>query len=247
MDEFPMNQSKCEDIQRFLLDLLASKKPPLVVGLQGLQGCGKSFTCSAIKSSFAKKNISVIVLSIDDFYHDRKTMGEDTIRGHPGTHDAHLLSQTIDCLKANQTCTAPVYDKYALRGKGDRRGFVTIERNEQHPPQIILVEGWCIGFHPTEHPLISDELSCVDRHVKVYHELITQKLDAIVVLSALAERAFEWRRNAERIARQQNKTCMTDDEIFAFVNHYNPIYSVYLESTQSGKFFAEIPFHKVEL
>ena len=71
-------------------------------------------------------------------------MGNETIRGHPGTHDVNLLSQTINSLKANQTCSIPIYDKYALCGKGDRHGFVAIERNEQQPPQIILIEGWCI-------------------------------------------------------------------------------------------------------
>ena len=82
---------------------------PILVGVNGCQGSGKSTLCDYLCEWFAAEHgLRAIALSLDDFYltqSERRQLAEDVhpllaTRGVPGTHDIPLLMATLDALLA---------------------------------------------------------------------------------------------------------------------------------------------------
>lgn len=73
----------------------AGRPPPLVLGLNGIQGAGKTTLVAALTTALADKDVHAVVCSIDDFYltHDDQTAlaaqhPDNALvqhRGEPGT------------------------------------------------------------------------------------------------------------------------------------------------------------------
>ncbi|RHZ79425.1 hypothetical protein Glove_146g35 [Diversispora epigaea] len=184
---------KIHEISRFILNnfnelrkipSLTSK--PLIVGINGPQGCGKTTLVENV-SKYLKdtNNLSVVSCSIDDFYltyKDQKKLSQKNLgnlllehRGEPGTHDIPLGTRTLKNLcithenfykklelginpsELNEVLI-PVYDKSLNNGRGDR-----IEKENwikvKPPFNIILFEGWLLGY---KH-LCKDQLELVYR------------------------------------------------------------------------------------
>ncbi len=128
---------------------------PLVVGIHGAQGTGKSTLTDFLRVLLAYRcKCPTASLSLDDIYHTRETRAQLAqevhpllaTRGVPGTHDLALGNQVLDQLmaaNAGSRTPMPTFNK-AL----DER-----EPEENWPlfighPEIILVEGWCLGALP---------------------------------------------------------------------------------------------------
>ena len=119
-------------------------------------------------------NLRVVVLSIDDLYlpyeglrniADRyKGNGLLNGRGHAGTHDvelgARLLQQLHDINSPSsgegateetktQEIKIPRFDKSAHEGYGDRAPE-TEWSSISGPVDVVICEGWCLGFYPLE-------------------------------------------------------------------------------------------------
>ncbi|EIW80395.1 P-loop containing nucleoside triphosphate hydrolase protein [Coniophora puteana RWD-64-598 SS2] len=136
--------------------------PPLFVGVQGPQGSGKTFLTSSLASALSREphSLRTAVLSIDDLYLpfsglqavSAENPGNLLLqgRGQPGTHDVPLGSKVLAALKSINELGAeevelPVFDKSLHGGKGDRLP----EGSHVHGPlDIVLLEGWCVGFAP---------------------------------------------------------------------------------------------------
>lgn len=190
----------------------------IVVAIQGVQGVGKTHLCTSLESRF-RPNWRTTILSLDDFYKSRVDMGMHTTRGRPGTHDIHLLAEIIDSLvEWNAPVRLPVYDKTALGGLGNRVGW----REIKEAPDIVIVEGWCIGFAADG---VDDALN---QHVREYEDLIMPRLNALVVLKSSLSSAYAWRERAEESIRQTGRGAMTSEQIVRFVDHYKPVYERYL-------------------
>lgn len=137
---------------------------PLFVAVQGPQGSGKTFLTNCIQKSIeaSSEGLKVVVLSIDDLYlpheglvsvaqanpDNRLLKG----RGQPGTHDVELGTRLLTRLKhindnnsKETTIEVPIFDKSQFNGEGDRLPHGTVV---QGPIDIVLFEGWCVGFHP---------------------------------------------------------------------------------------------------
>ena len=85
--------------------------PPVIVGVQGPQGSGKTFLTSILRETLqsAPHNLSVAVLSLDDLYlthdglvalaaaHPQNALLKG--RGQPGTHDVPLGTEVLNKLK----------------------------------------------------------------------------------------------------------------------------------------------------
>jgi D-glycerate 3-kinase len=73
------------------------------------------------------------------------------VRGNAGTHDLKLGTDTLTALKSaksrNDQVALPRYDKSKNQGRGDRADPGTWPR-VQGPLDIILFEGWMLGFRP---------------------------------------------------------------------------------------------------
>ena len=125
---------------------------PIVLGIQGAQGTGKSTCAEFLKLLFKyEQNLNSAVLSIDDFYltrEERQKLAKEVhplliTRGVPGTHDLHLADQVITKLKnleQGESQSIPRFDK-ATDDRFSERHWATVS----DPVDIIILEGWCVG------------------------------------------------------------------------------------------------------
>lgn len=158
---FPANRSSVEAacaIAAQIAGLRKSAVPPLI-GINGAQGSGKSTLVRLIAEALERfHSLRPCVLSLDDFYLGkpaRYQLGDKLhrmceVRGVPGTHDTILLLDTLDSLgKAQPDSRTPLpqFDKL----DDDR-----ISREEWPDyvgrPDVILLEGWCVGLRAEDVP-----------------------------------------------------------------------------------------------
>ncbi|KAJ4346972.1 uncharacterized protein N0V89_010905 [Didymosphaeria variabile] len=134
---------------------------PIVLGITGLQGSGKSTWAGKIVQLLSSKySLNAITVSLDDFYHTHDNLvarrEQDPgnklyrTRGQPGTHDQHLAHDTLQALRSWDDSNAnavdiPVFDKSRFNGEGDRAPHETWPCCTSKP-DVVVFEGWCVGF-----------------------------------------------------------------------------------------------------
>ncbi|KAG6841370.1 hypothetical protein C0991_011710 [Blastosporella zonata] len=131
---------------------------PLFVAIQGPQGSGKSYLSAQLKQRLSQSPyaLNVALLSIDDLYlpHDGLVHLANQLppnplwagRGQPGTHDVKLGLEILRKLRTrSEKVELPCFDKSLFNGEGDRlsAGIVV-----DPPVDVIILEGWCVGFYP---------------------------------------------------------------------------------------------------
>ncbi|KAM3532871.1 hypothetical protein MY4038_003877 [Beauveria bassiana] len=134
---------------------------PLVVGLNGIQGAGKTTLVAALTAALQEQGVHAVVCSIDDFYlsHDDQIalaaqQPDNALiqhRGEPGTHDVALAVQVFAELTNGQPTKLPLYDKAAYQGQGDRlleSAWLPVNQPSQPPIDVLMLEGWSVGFRP---------------------------------------------------------------------------------------------------
>ncbi|MBO9518555.1 MAG: kinase [Porphyrobacter sp.] len=135
---------------RPLAERIASEtKRPLLVGINGAQGSGKSTLCRFLQVLLEERGLRAITLSLDDLYltyAERQALARDehplfATRGVPGTHDVALGEAILDGISAGRAVTLPVFDKAI----DDRAPGGTLA---EPPIDMILFEGWCVGAVP---------------------------------------------------------------------------------------------------
>src|SRR5581483_6267411 len=91
-------------------------------------------------------------------------------RGYPGTHDVALGEQVLDALaglEPGAEARVPRYAKGARGGRGDRApasGWTRIVG----PVDVILVEGWMLGFSPVDEGSLEPDLRAPNRMLAPY-------------------------------------------------------------------------------
>lgn len=108
---------------------------PLVIGIAGGTGSGKSTVASSIFRSLPEKNISI--LEQDAYYKDQSNIPFEkrvkTNYDHPLAFDTELLIKHIEALQSNVPIEKPIYD------------FANHTRKEETinviPKEILIVEG----------------------------------------------------------------------------------------------------------
>jgi uridine kinase len=115
---------------------MKTKKRPLIIGITGGTGSGKSTVCRAIIENIPEENIAI--LEQDAYYKDQSHLTfEDRLKtnyDHPLAFDNKLLINHIKDLCENRDVEKPIYD-YELH---------TRKQNETvliSPKDIIIVEG----------------------------------------------------------------------------------------------------------
>lgn len=191
---------------------------PLFVGINGIQGSGKTtlvrFPIPWLPPSYSKRNVihipaseltwpslqvntlrtaltspphshPTVPLSIDDFYlpHSqlldlRKSHTDNPllqVRGQPGTHDLGLGGKTFSALRDRKpNVKIPSYDKSAHDGQGDRRPeseWAVVNREGQASVDVVLYEGWCVGFRALEDERLKMSWEEARRREEVYGDL----------------------------------------------------------------------------
>ncbi|GAM04012.1 kinase [Novosphingobium sp. MBES04] len=139
-------------LARRIGDWHAEAGRPLIVGVNGAQGSGKSTLCRFLAEALLPEcGLAAVTLSLDDFYltrAERVAMARDIhplfrTRGVPGTHDVALALSVMDDLVAGRDTAIPRFSK-AL----DDRLPVSDRTRYAAPVHIVLLEGWCIGATP---------------------------------------------------------------------------------------------------
>lgn len=133
---------------------------PIVAGLCGSQGSGKSTMAAFLKALLEDKGLKAAVLSIDDLYltlPERERLAAEVhpllkTRGVPGTHDVGLGHALIDVLSDGVAeVSMPRFDKAE-----DTRAPADAWPRLMSPVDVILLEGWCVGAIPqTEAALVA--------------------------------------------------------------------------------------------
>lgn len=212
-----------------------------IIGMQCLQGGGKTTICDQLKRLFQRDGLTCIVASIDDFYRTRaelsalaKANPDQHLlqgRGQPGTHDMALMADKLDelrTLKPGQTMKVPCYDKGAHGGLGDRAPE-SAWQSVEGPVDVIILEGWCFGFKAVG-PTGQAQLRLIDEYLAAFDTIYAQ-LDAFFVMQALrAKFVYEWREQAEQGRRSRGEGAMSAEQVVRFVDRYFPSYVQYLSA-----------------
>lgn len=155
---------------------------PLIQGILGGQGTGKTTLCEVLRLILGKLGYSTVSLSLDDLYKtyaDRQQLQKADPRliwrGPPGTHDIDLGIAVLDNLRGSQTrelaavdnpqsdllkadiiknIEIPRFDKSAWGGAGDRSQPEIICGAD-----IVLFEGWFVGVNPVVDAKLNEFLA----------------------------------------------------------------------------------------
>ncbi len=223
---------------------------PLVLGICGGQGSGKS-TSTALLASVLKQGFDckVAVLSIDDIYKtraEREQMGREVhpllvTRGVPMTHDVELGIQTIEALRSQSTgevTRLPLFDK-ARDDRAQRADWPEFEGT----PDIIVLEGWFVGALPEDDTVLGAPINVLERDedsdgrwrrqvneaLKADYQVLFDRLDVLLLLKVESmKKVFTWRRLQERklalkVASDRESRdlrVMTKKEVDRFIMHY---------------------------
>jgi D-glycerate 3-kinase len=261
-----LSDSLIQPIVTFIESLNSSKRPiPLVLGISGPQGSGKTTLVHQLAEQLSSPptSLRIVSFSIDDIYlpHDElvdlgRRNSENKLlqhRGEPGTHDIKLGIDTIDSLLQAKPTAIPSYDKSRFSGQGDR--VPSSEWSVAQPPfDVILFEGWCVGFQALSPTDIAKKwLSSVSPSTLLDHALehlqfvngklegyscLWDRLDALVWLRAQdIDFAYEWRIQQEHAMKAALGSGMSDDQVRTFVDGYMPAYELYIDGLMRGDLF----------
>ena len=187
------------------------KGKTLFLGFSGGQGSGKTTVAKILKiilKKFFKREI--YVSSIDDFYKTLKDRNEmsHTIhplfktRGVPGTHDISLVKKFFDFIKKKnfKKFKLPKFDKSM-----DERLKKKYWSNIKKRPEIVILEGWCVGAKPQSNSIINKSINVLEKY---------------------EDKNLIWRKYAnEKLKKEYKKLfAMIDHFIFMKIPNFNVVY-----------------------
>jgi D-glycerate 3-kinase len=229
----------------WLVDMIEQRRAmldrPILVGLCGAQGSGKSTTAARLSHALAAAGQAVAVLSLDDFYltrAERSRLGRDVhpllaTRGVPGTHDMQKLNATIDRLLAGRgPVPVQIFDKTI-----DDTAPPAAWPSYVAPVDIVLLEGWCVGAPPMASDSLHEPINALERDedpdgrwrcfindaLRGIYRRSFDRIDLSILLRAPDFAQIPaWRLEQEqRLARSPDALpAMTEPDIARFVAHY---------------------------
>ena len=219
----------------------------LLLGLSGSQGSGKTMVTGILQiilKKFFKKNIYII--SIDDFYktlRDRNRMSQQKhslfkTRGVPGTHDINLIKNFFISVKRKKfkKIKLPKFNKSI-----DDRSKKNYWHNINKRPEIIILEGWCVGAKPQIISSLRKPVNILERHedkdliwrkyanekLKKEYKEVFAMIDYFIFMKVPNFKiVFKWRLLQENKLRKKlhyKKKIMTYSAIKRFIMFYQRI------------------------
>jgi D-glycerate 3-kinase len=226
-----------------------NKNKPLIIGLAGGQGSGKT-TISSILTLILKNyfKLNVFKVSIDDFYKrrkDRKLLSKNKhpllmTRGVPGTHDIDLMLNFFKQIKDKnfKSLQIPSFDKAI-----DDRCHKSLWYKIKTKPDVVIFEGWCVGARPQLNSQLKKPINSLEKvydqgakwrtyvnnQLKTKYKTLFIQLDGLLYLKAKNFSLLrEWRLKQERklwvqTKNKKNLKIMRSGDVIKFMQTYQRI------------------------
>ncbi|WP_100641521.1 kinase [Alteromonas facilis] len=217
---------------------------PFYVGINGAQGSGKSTLSQYLVEYLSQeKQLSVVALSLDDFYlskSDRLAMSVKIhpllkTRGVPGTHDVSLLQKTLKQLGEYGTVSLPKFDKST-----DDPYSVLEWPVVNAPVDVVIFEGWCWGAEPQPSTALAYAVNSLEKEhdgLGVWREYVNSALRQqyvplqnmmnywVMLKAPDFDCVSTWRLEQENKLRQKVSpekatTLMDETQVKAFVSYF---------------------------
>ena len=223
------------------------KGKTLFLGFSGGQGSGKTTVAKILKiilKNFFKRKI--YISSIDDFYKtlkDRNKMSYTThplfkTRGVPGTHDINLVKKFFYFIKKKKfkKTKLPKFDK-SIDDRLKKKYWYNIKER----PEVVILEGWCVGAKPQSNSLIKKPINILEKYEDknlIWRKYVNEKLkreykklfamiDCFIFMKIPNfNMVFKWRllqENKLRKKSQFEKKIMPYNKIKRFIMFYQRI------------------------
>ena len=233
----------------FWISKKAKKKSPLIVGLAGGQGSGKT-TISSILSLILKKyfKLKVFKISIDDFYKTKKqreilSKNKHSLlltRGVPGTHDIKIMLDFFRKIKTKnfKNLKLPKFNK-ANDDRYKKKHWYKLKSR----PDVVIFEGWCVGAKPQSLRLLKKPINALEKaydknlkwrrfvnlQLKTNYKKLYSQLDSLLYLKVKNFNLLKkWRIKQEeklwlKSKSRKNLKIMNKKEVINFMQTYQRI------------------------
>ena len=233
----------------FWISKKAKKKNPLIVGLAGGQGSGKT-TISSILSLILKKyfKLKVFKISIDDFYKTKKqreilSKNKHSLlltRGVPGTHDIKIMLDFFRKIKTKnfKSLKLPKFNK-ANDDRYKKKHWYELKSR----PDVVIFEGWCVGAKPQSLRLLKKPINAIEKaydkslkwrrfvnlQLKTNYKKLYSQLDSLLYLKVKNFNLLKkWRIKQEeklwlKAKSRKNLKIMNKKEVINFMQTYQRI------------------------
>ncbi|KAI9352777.1 hypothetical protein BDR26DRAFT_797195, partial [Obelidium mucronatum] len=235
------------------------------------QGAGKTtLTAKLIQNLGDGYQLKAVCFSLDDLYltfaeQNNLALGNPSnplleFRGNPGTHDLSLGVKVFESLFGKTGLTEiPRYEKSLNNGRGDRLPNEKWTRVEL-PVDVILFEGWCLGFKPVldvervkmltvgskfgpdfANFSVENMMAVQDRVGEL--AMLHQYIDCFVHICAKdIGFVYNWRQQQEdsmRVKLGDAKAGLTCSQLRDFISRFMPQYLIGLPRLESQGFFEQ--------
>lgn len=213
---------------------------PLIVGVNGTQGSGKTTLADYLVTQLTHEHgLQALSVSLDDFYFSqskRQQLAQAVhpllkTRGVPGTHDLDLAIDAFNKLQAKEPVAIPAFDKTQ-----DNPFAQAQWRYVDKPVDVIVLEGWCLGVKPQLDGQLLEPINELEQQQDAdgtWRSYVNEQLHAYQALFDLVnvwamlkapnfECVYNWRLEQEQklVAHNQSNQIMDAAAIKEFIQYF---------------------------